>query len=278
MTSNARYGRFFPDNCFACHGPDAKTRMADLRLDIREGAFTQRQNGSPVIPGDFNASLLYQRITHQNEMLRMPPAHSKKELTEDQIDVLKRWIGEGASWDQHWSFKAIKRPEPPAVKDEAWVRRPLDRFILARLEKEGLSQNIVDSFNPVEPDAAGPLPGALVQIAQSPFVVAKAFRSSTDPTVAQRAQEVIDALGGPAAEEYWRQVARDNTAVTTTLRKLGLEVSARLMYHSYVLTMCNLYVIFGPAHGWSLGAIPDRERFVRLARGGLAPSGRDAGL
>ena len=107
------------DNCFACHGPDAKTRMADLRLDIREGAFTQRQNGSPVIPGDFNASLLYQRITHQNEMLRMPPTHSKKELTEDQIDVLKRWIAEGASWDQHWSFKAIKRPELPAVKNEA---------------------------------------------------------------------------------------------------------------------------------------------------------------
>ena len=127
------------DNCFACHGPDAKTRMADLRLDIREGAFTQRQNGSPVIPGDFNASLLYQRITHQNEMLRMPPTHSKKELTEDQIDVLKRWIVEGASWDQHWSFKAIKRPAPPAVKNEAWVRRPLDRFILARLEKEGLA-------------------------------------------------------------------------------------------------------------------------------------------
>ena len=127
------------DNCFACHGPDAKTRMADLRLDIREGAFTQRQNGSPVIPGNFNASLLYQRITHQNEMLRMPPAHSKKELTEDQIDVLKRWIAEGASWDQHWSFKAIKRPAPPAVKNEAWVRRPLDRFTLARLEKEGLT-------------------------------------------------------------------------------------------------------------------------------------------
>ena len=127
------------DNCFACHGPDAETRMADLRLDTREGAFAQRQNGSPVIPGDFNTSLLYQRVTHQNETLRMPPAHSKKELTEEQIEILKSWIEQGASWDQHWSFKAVKRPEPPAVKNEAWVRSPLDRFILARLEKEGLT-------------------------------------------------------------------------------------------------------------------------------------------
>ena len=127
------------DNCFACHGPDAETRMADLRLDTREGAFAQRQNGSPVIPGDFDTSLLYKRVTHQNEMLRMPPAHSKKELTEDQIEILKSWIEQGASWDQHWSFKAVRRPEPPAVKNEGWVRSSLDRFILARLEKEGLT-------------------------------------------------------------------------------------------------------------------------------------------
>ncbi len=127
------------DNCFACHGPDAETRMADLRLDTREGAFAQRQNGSPVIPGDFNTSLLYKRITHQNEVLRMPPSHSKKELTEDQIEILKSWIEQGASWDQHWSFKAVKRPEPPGVENEGWASSPLDRFVLARLEKEGLT-------------------------------------------------------------------------------------------------------------------------------------------
>ena len=127
------------DNCFACHGPDAETRMADLRLDTREGAFAQRESGSPVVPGALETSLLYKRITHDNEMLRMPPAYSKKELTEEQIEILKNWIEQGASWDQHWSFKAVKRPEPPAVKNEAWVRGPLDRFVLARLEKEGLA-------------------------------------------------------------------------------------------------------------------------------------------
>ena len=127
------------NSCFQCHGPDAKTRMADLRLDTREGAFAQRENGSAIVPGDSDASLLYQRITHENQMMRMPPAYSKKELTKEQIDVLRRWIEEGASWNQHWSFKAIERVEPPAVKNEAWVLRPLDRFILARLEKDGLT-------------------------------------------------------------------------------------------------------------------------------------------
>ena len=127
------------NSCFQCHGPDAKTRMADLRLDTREGAFAQRENGSPIVPGDSDASLLYQRITHENQMMRMPPGYSKKKLTKEQIEILKSWIEQGGSWDQHWSFKAIERVEPPAVKNEAWVRRPLDRFILARLEKDGLT-------------------------------------------------------------------------------------------------------------------------------------------
>ena len=129
-------------------------------------------------------------------------------------------------------------------------------------------QNIVDSFNPVAPDESGPVPGALVQIAQSPFVVAKAFRDSEDAVVAGRAKEVIEALGGEAKEAEWREIAKENAAVATTLAKLGVDVSARLMHHAYVLTMCNLYVIFGPDHGWNLLPIPGRDRFVRLANGG----------
>ena len=68
----------------------------------------------------------------------MPPVFTNKELTAEQIDVLKRWIEQGASWDQHWSFRTLKRPDPAAVKNEPWVRNGIDRFILARLEAEGL--------------------------------------------------------------------------------------------------------------------------------------------
>ena len=127
------------DNCFQCHGPDKGTRMAELRLDTREGAFAKRPNGPAIVPGDLEASLLYPRITHENESMRMPPAYSRKKLTKEQIDLLRRWIEQGASWDQHWSFKRIEQPESPVVKTETWVRSPLDRFILARLEAEGLT-------------------------------------------------------------------------------------------------------------------------------------------
>ena len=122
------------DNCFSCHGPDEGTRQARLRLDTQDGAFGARPRGAAVVPGDAGASLLHQRITHADERLRMPPpALSNKRLSADQVDVLTRWIDEGASWDQHWSFEAVAEHAPPAVSDEAWPRNPIDRFGLARL-------------------------------------------------------------------------------------------------------------------------------------------------
>ena len=93
-----------------------------------------------MVPADPEASLLYQRVTHGEERLRMPPpALSNKTLSAEQIDVLTRWIEEGASWDQHWSFEAVAEQAPPVVTGEAWVRNPIDRFVLARLEAEGLT-------------------------------------------------------------------------------------------------------------------------------------------
>ncbi|MDE2928235.1 MAG: DUF1553 domain-containing protein [Acidobacteriota bacterium] len=127
------------DSCFECHGPDPKARLADLRLDLEEGVFSQRPAGSPVAPGDPESSLVYQRITHPDAALRMPPKYAHKELTEDQIQVVRRWIEEGAPWEEHWSFAPLTRPPLPQVQSPEWVRNPIDRFVLARLEKEGLT-------------------------------------------------------------------------------------------------------------------------------------------
>ena len=128
------------DNCFSCHGPDESTRQARLRLDTQEGAFGARPRGAAVVPGDAGASLLHQRITQADDRLRMPPpALSNKTLSAEQVDVLTRWIDEGASWQQHWSFEAVAGHAPPEVAGEAWVRNPIDRFVLARLEAEGLA-------------------------------------------------------------------------------------------------------------------------------------------
>ncbi len=126
------------DNCFACHGPDEKTRMVELRLDVREGAFQRRPNGQPIVAGDPAKSLVFQRITETNTALRMPPVYSHKELTGEQIALLRRWIEEGASWSEHWAFVNPARPELPSITDERWARNPIDRFVLAFLEAEGI--------------------------------------------------------------------------------------------------------------------------------------------
>ena len=135
------------NNCFACHGPDEATREADLRLDTRDGAFSERPpagrsnrpRGPAVVPGDLDASLLVERINHADALRRMPPEVSQKSLSGEQIETLTRWVEQGAPWDEHWSFAAIDRPAPPEVEDETWGRDPLDRFILARLEAEELT-------------------------------------------------------------------------------------------------------------------------------------------
>ena len=127
------------DNCFACHGPDQSTRMAGLRLDIPDGAFSKRPNGAPVVPGKPDESLLYRRISAADPARRMPPAVAHKTLTEPQKETIRKWIAEGATWKQHWSFIAPVRPNPPAVRDEKWARNPIDRFVLSKLEASGLA-------------------------------------------------------------------------------------------------------------------------------------------
>ena len=126
------------DACFQCHGPDPKVRMAGIRLDLREDLFQARTSGAPVVPGDPDNSLIFQRITQEDANLRMPPAYSQKTLSGDQIDLIRRWIEQGAVWQQHWAFTPPQRPALPPVKDMAWPRQDLDHFVLKRLESQGL--------------------------------------------------------------------------------------------------------------------------------------------
>lgn len=126
------------ETCFQCHGPDPETRMAGLRLDVEEAAYAQRPNGAAIVPGDAEASLLYQRITHEQAALRMPPEYSHKSLEADDIAKIKEWIEAGAKWSEHWAYTALERPEAPAVQQDGWAKNPIDRFILARLEEAGL--------------------------------------------------------------------------------------------------------------------------------------------
>jgi len=122
------------DNCFQCHGPDSETRMANLRLDVKESVLERA-----IVAGKPAESKLYQRITAEQRARRMPPESSHKSLTPAQIAKLKLWIEQGAPWKEHWAFKAPVQAMQPAVKNPAWAANPIDRFILAKLDAVGLT-------------------------------------------------------------------------------------------------------------------------------------------
>jgi mono/diheme cytochrome c family protein len=128
----------FSDACFQCHGPDEKQRKADLRLDTKAGAFADRGGYSAFVPGQPTQSEALRRIMGTDGVSRMPPPKSGKKLTDHQVALLRRWVEQGATWSEHWSFIPPQRPEPARVKNPSWVRNPIDAFVLARLEREGL--------------------------------------------------------------------------------------------------------------------------------------------
>src|SRR5260221_1143276 len=128
----------FSDRCFACHGPDQKPRMANLRLDIKEGgAYSTRGSYQLLAPGDATKSRLYQRIA-TSLTTRMPPVAAVPALTATQAELVRRWIDEGAKWEVHWAYVTPQSPALPDVKGKKWVRNPIDQFVLARLERERL--------------------------------------------------------------------------------------------------------------------------------------------
>lgn len=126
-------------NCFACHGPDKETREAELRLDSEAALFADRGGYAAVVPGDAEHSEVVYRIFAEEEAGQMPPPDSKLSLTDDEKRLVRRWIEEGAAWERHWAFAPVQRPAVPEVSQQGWCRNPLDSFILARLEAEGVT-------------------------------------------------------------------------------------------------------------------------------------------
>ncbi|MDF1800762.1 MAG: PSD1 and planctomycete cytochrome C domain-containing protein [Planctomycetota bacterium] len=122
--------------CGVCHGPDAGTREAELRLDQAADLFGDRGGYRVVVPGDPADSELWLRLTDPEDP--MPP-EGEPRLEPHELELLEAWIASGATWSEHWSYVPPTRPEPPVVEDPAWPRNDLDRFVLARLEAEGLT-------------------------------------------------------------------------------------------------------------------------------------------
>lgn len=130
------------DRCFACHGPDNEARSADLRLDTEEGAFAALGDGEKryaIKAGNLDGSEVWHRIISQEEEFIMPPPESNLSLTDREIALIGKWIDQGAQWKEHWSFIPPALSSLPDVQEEQKIQNDIDRFVLAQLEKEGLS-------------------------------------------------------------------------------------------------------------------------------------------
>ena len=131
----------FSDKCFFCHGTDKSHRDSGRRLDLADGpdgAYADKDDVIAIKPGDLKASDAWLRIMSDDKDDVMPPPKSHKTLSAAEKAIIKRWIEQGAKYQKHWSFEPPQRAPLPEVQDKAWVRNPLDAFVLAGLEKAGL--------------------------------------------------------------------------------------------------------------------------------------------
>jgi hypothetical protein len=125
--------------CFGCHGPDASKRKADLRLDVKQGLLGKTDaDGVVVAPGNPADSKLWRRITADSVDERMPPAESSAPLSDADRTLIRRWIEQGAHWQEHWAFSPIDRPRPPDLKAVDGIKNDVDGFVLQTLAEQGL--------------------------------------------------------------------------------------------------------------------------------------------
>ncbi|MCO5241689.1 MAG: PSD1 and planctomycete cytochrome C domain-containing protein [Chitinophagaceae bacterium] len=197
------------DKCYACHGPDANKREADLRLDIREEAYKalkENPGSHAIVPGKPNLSEVFLRVSSTDTSYRMPPASGNlPALTKEEVAIIKKWIEEGAKYEPHWAFVPPQKAGLPKIKNKTWPKNEIDHFILNKMEEHGLSPNEEADkeklLRRIALDITGlpPTPGMI-----------DSFIQSTDPDIYEK---TIDALlQKPAYGERmaipWLDVAR----------------------------------------------------------------------
>ena len=183
--------------CFQCHGPDEKKRDADLRLDTLEGATRDLGGYAAIAPGHPEKSALLERITSHDKTEVMPPPKSKKPpLQPEEIELLRRWISEGAHYTGHWALQPLAKNAPPEVQQSDWVRNEIDRFVLQKLERQGVAPS------PEAPKAVllRRLSLDLTGIPPSPEETA-AFLADLQPDAYERAVDRL--LASPHYGERW---------------------------------------------------------------------------
>lgn len=144
ISYNFKVRPILSDKCYACHGPDANKRKAGLRLDIAEEAYKalkDNPDAHALVPGNPFQSEVYLRISSKDSSEMMPPPSSNLSLTPGEIEILKKWISQGAKYEKHWAFTPPKQSPLPKIEDRSWVKNEIDYFILNKLKEKGLTPN-----------------------------------------------------------------------------------------------------------------------------------------
>jgi len=189
------------DRCYLCHGPDEASREADLRLDQRDSA-----TKLAIVPSDSNASEMIARLTSDDPDYRMPPDGSgKAALTPAEIELMRRWIDQGAEYEPHWAFVAPAKQAPPAARLPDWQKNPIDQFVLARLDKLGWEPSPRATRRTLLRRAAFDLTG----LPPSSEMLSK-FLADQSPTAWSRAiDRLLDSpTYGEHQARYWLDAAR----------------------------------------------------------------------
>jgi hypothetical protein len=188
------------NSCYKCHGPDAQERKAGLRLDQKEGAYAKLESGDrAIVPGSAAKSALIQRLTSHDADMKMPPPDSGKTVTAEQIELIKAWIDEGAEFHPHWAFVPPKHVPAPEVRTPQAARNPIDRFIITRLEEEGLAPS-------PESDKTTLIRRATLDLTGLPPTIGEvdAFLADRSPNAYEK---LVDRL--LASPQYGEQMTRD---------------------------------------------------------------------
>ena len=226
------------NNCFQCHGPDEASRKggsegaAGLRLDTAEGAQAEHGGQRAIVPGKLEASAVWQRIKSTDPNEQMPPPQTGKSLTAREQDLLARWIKQGAKYAQHWSYVKPVRPAVPDVAGSAWPRNEIDRFILARLQREGLAPS-------PEADRATLIRRLSLDLTGLPPTVAEVNEFVKDPDP-QAYEKLVDRLlKKEAYGEHWAQQWLDLARYADSAGYADDPARTIWLYRDYVIRAYN---------------------------------------
>jgi cytochrome c553 len=226
--------------CFACHGPDAESRKAGLRLDTFEGATAALENGVRAIaPGSPETSTLLVRVASTDLDDRMPP-EGHDALTATEIASLRAWISSGAEYTAPWAFRPLADAAIPAVADESWAKSDIDRFVLATRERAGLAAPTEDA------SPTNLLRRASFDLVGLPPTEEELRAFLADPSEAQFAAFVDSKLASAAFGERWGRHWLDLARYAETLaHEFDYEIPHAWRYRDYVIEALNADVPLG---------------------------------